>query len=87
MKWCKHNQNIAGEYNRCYICNPKRGLAGGKPIMVRIATVMTNSGKAYEVEDNIVGTRNFGNMLDVAEYLLKLSGGLDKDHCLQIVER
>ena len=22
-KWCEHNRNIAGEYHRCFICNPQ----------------------------------------------------------------
>lgn len=86
-KWCKHNQNIAGEYHRCNMCNPRKGLADGQSIKVKITRVIINSGEAYEVKDNIVGTRIFGDMIDVTEYLLKLSGGLDDDHTLQIVER
>ena len=23
--WCKHNQNIAGKYERCLLCNPEKG--------------------------------------------------------------
>lgn len=55
MNWCKHNKNLAGVYNRCYICEPKGNMSwriegnykwGGT--LVREVTEIANALKEIE---------------------------------------
>ena len=52
----------------------------------RITKLKSGAAAGYKVEDNIRRVYLTG-MFDVIEYLMKLSGDLDDDHVLQIVER